>query len=132
MCAIKIKGLQELSRLLDNIDVEVDKIVKEVLLLSANEILQDALSRLPSGSGNVRSSFAIEVDDDGWKCIIYSDEEVAAYIEFGTGDFAKAYLAGKPREIVDEAIKFYIDGSLKMPSQPYLFHAYLSRIDKIV
>lgn len=132
MCSFQIKGLQSFTQMLDNIGIEVDKIVKEVLLLSANEILQDALSRLPSGSGNVRASFAIEVDDDGWKCIIYSDEEVAAYIEFGTGDFAKAYLAGKPQEVVDEAIKFYIDGSGKMPAQPYLFPAYLARRDKIV
>lgn len=132
MCAFKIKGLNELNRLLDKIDIEVDKIIKETLLFSANEILQDALSRLPVGSGNVKASFKVEVTDNGYVCTIFSDEEVAAYIEFGTGDYAKAYLAGKPQEIVDEAIKFFVNGKGKMPAQPYLFPTYLARRDKIV
>ena len=132
MCAFKIKGLQAFNRLLDKIDIEVDKIIKETLLFSANEILQDALSRLPVGSGNVKASFAISSEDNGYRVTIFSDEEVAAYIEFGTGDYAKAYLAGKPQEVVDEAIKFFVNGRGKMPAQPYLFPAYLARRDKIV
>src|SRR6185503_3890096 len=98
MCAFKIKGLNALNKLLSNAEKDIESIIKETLLVSANEILQDAMSRLPVGSGNVRASFAIQVTDNGYTVTIFSDEEVAAYIEFGTGDFAKAYLAGKPQE----------------------------------
>lgn len=132
MCAYKIKGLNKLNNLLSAIEVKVDSIVKEVLLRSANEILQDALSRLPAESSNVRSSFAVEVTENGYKCTIFSDTEVAAYIEFGTGDFAKAYLAGKPDELVKEAMKFYVNGKGTMPAKPYLFPAFLARRDKII
>lgn len=132
MCAFKVNGLAKLNRLIDNVELNIDRIIKETLLFSANEILQDALSRLPSGSGNVRASFAIQVTDNGYTATIFSDEEVAAYIEFGTGDFAKAYLAGKPPEMVAEAIKFFVNGKGKMPAQPYLFPAYLARRDGII
>lgn len=131
MCAfkVKIKGLQNL---LAKAEKDIDRIIKEVLLSSANSILQDALSRLPANSGAIRSSFAIAVTDNGYTVTIFSDEEVAAYIEFGTGDFAKAYLAGKPAEVVAEAIKFFVNGKGKMPAQPYLFPAYLARRDAIL
>jgi len=132
MCAFKIKGLNALNKLLSNAEKDIESIIKETLLVSANEILQDAMSRLPVGSGNVKASFAIQVTDSGYTVTIFSDEEVAAYIEFGTGDFAKAYLAGKPQEMVDEAIKFYINGKGKMPAKPYLFPAYLARRDRIL
>lgn len=132
MCTFKINGLKGLQGILTKAEKDVDSIIKEVLLNSANSILQDALSRLPADSGAIRSSFAIEVTDSGYKVTIFSNEEVAAYIEFGTGDFAKAYLAGKPKEIVDEAIKFYVNGKGKMPAQPYLFPAYLARRDGIL
>lgn len=48
----------------------------------------------------------------------------AAYVEFGTGQYAEKHTALLPDEWDDYAMKFYVDGKGKIPDVPYLFPAF--------
>ena len=54
-----------------------------------------------------------------------SIENVAAYIEFGTGLSAQQILAGYPSWIVDIAKEFYENGEGTLTGKPYLYNNYL-------
>lgn len=114
-----------------DLGVGIDKAVKDTLLEYAQKIFADAMSGLSSAS-NIKSSFQLSVSENSYTVTIFSDEEVAAYIEFGTGDFAATYLVGKPTEMVEDAMKFFVNGKGTMPPHPYLFPAFYKYRDEIV
>ena len=87
----------------------------------------EAMSSLKSPQ--VRSSFRLEIGE--LRAEIWSDDVLAAYIEFGTGPFAAAYLGGKPNEMTEEAIKFYVNGQGNLPASPYLFPAFYKYRDEM-
>lgn len=99
----------------------IESIVLDTIHEYGQKIFDEAMSGL-SDAPNIRSTFSIVKDKKG--SYIYSDEVIAAYIEFGTGNYAREYLNGRPQEMVDEAIKFYVNGQGTMPAQPYIFPAY--------
>lgn len=109
----------------------IDKVVKDTLLEYIQKIYQDAMSGL-KGASSVKSTFQVSVSDGGYTVTLFSDEEMAAYIEFGTGNFAATYLAGKPKEMVEDALKFFVNGKGTMPAKPYLFPAFYKYRDEIV
>lgn len=57
-----------------------------------------------------------------------SVSNIAAYIEFGTGLFAKELLAGYPKWIQEIAWKYYVSGKGTLKSRPYLFNNFLKFI----
>lgn len=122
------KALKQLK----SIPSETDKIIKSTLLKYARLILADAMANLPEGASSIRSSYHIDITDNGFTVKIYTDNEIAAYLEFGTGDYAKRYLSGQPDEVSKEAIKFLTTGKGTMEAQPYLFPAYYKYRDQIV
>lgn len=128
----KIKGFEQLKRVLSRVDSDVETIIKAVMLEYMQKIFNEALSNLPSSASSIRESYKLEVSEGGFRITIYTDNDFAAYIEFGTGEFAKAYLAGEPQEVTEEAIKFYINGEGKMPERPYLFPAYYKYKDEMI
>ena len=98
----------------------IELIVQDVCNKYALLIYQDAMVGLGNAE-NIKRSF--HVTNELGRVLIWTDNEIAAYIEFGTGNHAKAYLAGKPKEMVDEAIKFFVSGKGDMPAKPYFFPA---------
>lgn len=69
-----------------------------------------------------RSKFTVIKNNTG--AYIQTGSELVAYLEFGTGDHARRYLATQEKEVGEEAIKFYINGKGRMPARPHLFPAY--------
>lgn len=128
----KIKGLDKAVKQLNSFPSELDKLVKSTILKYAKLILNDAMSKLPAGASSIRSSYHIEVLDNGYTVKIYTDDELAAYIEFGTGDFASTYLSSQPKEVSEQAIKFFVSGDGTMPARPYLFPSYYSHKEAIL
>lgn len=107
---------------------DIDNIIQGVIQKYATRIFNDAMSNVRSQQ--VRSSFRLEIGQ--LRAEIYSNNELAAYIEFGTGDFAAQYLGGQPQEVRDEAIKFYVNGQGRIPASPYLFPVFYKYRDEMV
>ena len=127
-----IKGLKSLKIDLDRLPKNIDAIVSSVLSEYIRKIYNEAMSNLSDGSGMVRSSFNVEISNNGYRVSVFSDNELAAYLEFGTGRYAEQYLSGKPQEMRDEAIKFYVNGEGTLPARPYLFPAFYKYRDEIL
>lgn len=114
---------------LKGIDKKIDQIVKVTLSQYANLIFNEAMSKAPEGISN---TFRLKFEDDGLKISIYSDNVLAAYYEFGTGEFARNYLSGKPTEMIEDAIQFFVNGRGTLPAQPYLYPTYYKYKDEVV
>lgn len=124
MCAKSVNGFRQIQATLRKVERNTEKVVKSTLLEFGKKIYQEAMSGLPEGAKHLRGSFSVEKGDNGYRVTIFSNEEMAAYVEFGTGFWAKTYLAGQPLEMKVEAIKFFVNGKGKMPARPYLFPAF--------
>lgn len=119
-----MKGFNQLQKSLRSLDRDVDDVIKSTLLEYMQKILNEAKANLPSGASSVANSYHLTVSDSGYQVNIWTENEIAAYIEFGTGDYAEAYLRTQEDEVLEEAIKFYVTGEGNMPARPYLFPAY--------
>lgn len=119
-----MSGFNALRKSLMSLDKDVEQVIKDTLSEFMNKILNEALSNLPSGAGSVRSGYHITISDSGNLVTIWTENEVAAWIEFGTGDYAHDYLMTQEDEVLEEAVKFYVNGDGTMPARPYLFPAY--------
>lgn len=56
---------------------------------------------------------------------VMGDNEMAAYIEFGTGLSAQQILAPYPQWIRDIAWQFYVNGQGTLQGKPYLYNNFL-------
>lgn len=100
---------------------KIEDIISNTIHEFGDKIFKETLAGL-SGAESIKSTFNYEKEKN--RAYIYTDNDMAAYIEFGTGKFAEKYLANKPKEMVDEAMKFFINGEGTMPARPYLFKAF--------
>lgn len=57
---------------------------------------------------------------------------IAAYLEFGTGNFAAAYVPGIPKDWQELAQSFYVNGLGRMPASPYLYPAFLAATGSMI
>lgn len=117
------KDLKQLKKSLGDIPKQVDSLIQETLLEYANKIMAEIPTSLVS-------SYALTVEKN--RVIIWTENEIAAYIEFGTGQYATNYLSSQPQEVREQAIQFYVSGDGTMPANPYLFPAYFKYRDEIV
>lgn len=53
----------------------------------------------------------------------------AAYVEFGTGQFAADYVTGLPAELQEYAMQFFVSGKGRLPARPFLFPAYFKHLE---
>lgn len=121
--------MRGLEKSIKGLDKKISEVIKSTLLEYATLIFREAMSNL--GNSTIASTFHLEVSESGYRVTIYTDNEIAAYIEFGTGEFALNYLNGQPDEVKDEAIKFFVNGEGKMPAKPYLFPVYYKYKEEI-
>ncbi|MGJ1367405.1 hypothetical protein [Sphingobacterium spiritivorum] len=56
---------------------------------------------------------------------VMGSNDMAAYIEFGTGLSARSILANYPRWVQDIAMKFYVNGQGTLQGKPYLYNNFL-------
>lgn len=85
---------------------------------TANKIVQEASSAAPGSLSNTINS--TQTTPLGAQ-IIAGTSELAAYVEWGTGDYAKEYVATLSPEEQAEALTFFISGKGKGHPHPYFF-----------
>jgi hypothetical protein len=62
---------------------------------------------------------------------IIGGDDFSAYVEFGTGDNAKAYVSTLPKEAQAEALKFFVNGKGRSMPAPFFFPSIFRNRDKI-
>ena len=60
-----------------------------------------------------------------------SGDDIAAYLEFGTGKFAKAYLAGQSSQVQKFAYTFYVNGKGRLREHPYLLPSFFEEGERL-
>ncbi|TDO21887.1 hypothetical protein [Pedobacter duraquae] len=61
---------------------------------------------------------------DGYRIWVDAGK-MGAYIEFGTGEYAKETLSAYNKEWRDMAYEFFINGEGKLPARPYMYPAWV-------
>jgi len=93
----------------------------------ATEIVEDSKAAAPGSlPGHIYAT------QNETETIVFGGPEIAAYTEFGTGNFAKEYVASLPEEWKQEAIKFFITGKGHGAPHPFFFPAVLKHQDEIL
>lgn len=125
------------------------KEVKEIVELNTGDLEMEAIRNSPGPSDLIRTTFGTQTQDEirgqrnwspisqsigykiidgGLKGVVYVERsagELAAWVEFGTGQSAATYLATVPPEWRALAQKYYINGKGTIVNQPYLLPAYM-------
>lgn len=114
-------------RNLQQLDAKVLQAKKRGELRAATLIANDARS---NAKGSLGSKIAIAQNDI--TTTVIGGDNISAYVEFGTGDFAAAYLSTMPPEVKAEAEKFYVDGTGRIPANPFFFPAIFRNQDKVI
>jgi hypothetical protein len=102
----------------------------------SGSISQDQISEKRKGNGvPIAQAIGYIITNNGMSGTIYVEQsagELAAYVEFGTGQSAAAYLADKDPEWKATARKFYINGLGQITAQPFLLPAILRNEPKFI
>jgi len=75
----------------------------------------------------ISQAIGYRLSPDGFSGSVYvetSAGEIAIYVEFGTGQSARRYLATVPPEFRTVASRYYIDGKGTILNKPYLLPAF--------
>lgn len=145
-----IKGFDELAKRLAQLSKDFQNEVKEILERNVGDLEMEAIRNAPgpgdrinvvggsirqeSISNKRRGGTAINevigyvISANGFSGQVFVEKsagDIAAYVEFGTGQDASSYLATVEPEWREQARKFYVNGQGKIIGQPYLYPAYL-------
>lgn len=123
---MRIKGLEQAIK---RLTVDENKI-KQALEQGGKLILEQTRSSIQSQSGVLASSYNMRVtrDDNGWVVNVGSDLYLAAFFEFGTGDFVVV-----PSEVTDSyTMQWFVNGKGKLHAVPHLYPAWRMVAPKIV
>lgn len=115
-----IVGTDALLKKFKSFGQEGERKFVQVTKVAAEEIKEDAKSRVPVDTGKLRQSISSQKEEDiSYK--IYSAEPYAAYMEFGTGgsvDVPKGW-EGLAAKFKGKGIK-----KINLPAQPYMYPAF--------
>ena len=107
--------------------------VKAELLIRATQIEKDADSYKPYDGITVKRE---PPQDNGFTQLVSArfggNNKLAAYAEFGTGDYAAYFLSTNPQYIKDLARQYYVNGQGRLPSMPYITPAYIRERKKFL
>jgi len=142
------KGLESIESAFKRLESVITEEVKEIIEFTIGNIAMEAQRNAP-GSGDMveltKGSIAYDkiTQKKGWISInqaigykmapngesgeVFIDEsagDIAAWIEFGTGQSAKSYLATVPEEWREIASRYYVNGKGRIVNKPFLLPAY--------
>jgi|GEM_PF-3188790 len=146
----KFKNMAELSRAIDKLGSEFKEEVQGIVGFNLTEMEAQAKRDAPTSgekvrvggggrtidqldhknrwNGNIDQFINKEIATDGFSGTVLVEKaagEIAAYVEFSTGQSAKVYLATVPPEWRAAALKFLVDGKGKIIGKPYLYPAFV-------
>ena len=136
--AIKIKGLDQLTKDLRNFGQEGDRIVVKEIGLSAQKIENDAIARLPFELNFIRQRIDKDITEGGFRAVVgvqgIEENPLPVYHEFGTGAAASSLLKGSEYDDEIRQLAWYfkrpLDGNL--PASPYLFPSFFEERPKLI
>lgn len=123
---MKVHGLQEALKRL-NFD---ENKIKQALEDGGKLILDQAKANIAPQEGEVANSYNMFVtrDDQGWVVNVGSDLDLAAFFEFGTGDYVVI-----PSETTDAyTMQWFVNGKGTLHPVPHLYPAYRQYRDRVV
>lgn len=142
-------SFKEFSDKLNKLSKDFQQEVKEITEFNLGEIELQAIRDAPGGGDQIKTQNGTEsqtqiargrswtpisqaigysIDSSGYKGSVYVERsagEIAAWVEFGTGQSASSYLATVPPEWKSLAQLYYINGKGTIVAQPYLLPAFL-------
>ena len=119
-------GLDSVLRKFGKLPDRVVTLTKAAVSRNTDQIYAEAVSRVPKKLSRLAGSGQKNVTDlTGTVSFGGGGVDYAAYVEFGTGQFAKSYLGSMPNEIKSYAMTFFVNGQGRMPAQPFLIPAYI-------
>jgi HK97 gp10 family phage protein len=140
--SIKIKGLKELTAKLKKFGADGEKSVKRNLEFGATNIERQAINNAPAQivgvQLNIKQRIDKEVSNGGltWKVGVQGQQDLDAYIEFGTGqnfiDIVNADPEKYTQEIIALAFQFYKNGQGTLIGTPYLFPAFFEESPELI
>lgn len=117
-----------LDRKLKNLPTAIRGIVNNALKEYIERIYNEAMAKAPDAA---KHSYTVEIHPNEMRVELWTENELAAYLEFGTGGHAVKLLSGKPQEMSRDAMLFFKTGEGTLPAQPYLFPVYYKYKDQI-
>jgi len=146
-----VKGFKQLSAALSKLGAKVTQEVKEIVAINTGDLELAAIRDAPDGGDPIRTTFGTESQEqvargrswvpisqaigsqespDGLSGTVFVERsagEVAAWVEFSTGQDAAAYLSTVDKEWRDEARRFYVNGKGSIIGKPYIWPNYLKQ-----
>lgn len=110
-----------IAKLNKNAGVFINKI-DTIISDNVKEAEQAAKSNLPAQYGQLKASISSNKIDQ-LKYQLRADKDYAAYVEFGTGDFAANYVSSLEPEWEKLASTFIVNRNGRMPEEPYFYPA---------
>ena len=117
---MQLKGFDTALAALKKKQKSIRAVTNQVLYESGQEIL--ARARAKCEFPEIKSELTLQYINGAW--VVSTKTPESAYVEFGTGLFAKRYVPGLPGSWQAMAWTFYINGKGRTPSYPYLYPAY--------
>lgn len=118
------QAIEQLQSVLINSKSAMKKGEKKV----ADIIVEEAKSEAPGLLSNKIYNHQTEEET-----IIVGGDDLSAYVEFGTGEFAAEYTSTLPPEIQKEAYDlFFVNGKGKGRQQPFFYPAIFHNQDNVI
>jgi HK97 gp10 family phage protein len=119
-------GLDNVLKKFGKLPDRVVTLTKAAVSRNTDQIYAESMSQVPKNLNKLAGSGQKNVTDlTGTVSYGGGGVDYAPYVEFGTGPFAKSYLAGMNKEIKTYAMTFFVNGQGRMEAQPFLIPAYL-------
>lgn len=151
-----VTGANDITAAFANLEARAVKEVKEIIELNIGDMAEEARRNAP-GSGDmiatqggsikfddiksnrgftpISQAITYKIENGGLKgsvTVEISAGEVAAYVEFGTGQSAASYLLTVPTEWREIARKYYVNGKGTIIAAPFLLPAFMKYSVKAV
>ena len=134
---IRVQGLTDAIMELRKKGDKAEKIIKQKLSDTAQEILLDAKEDAPFGPGlTIKQRLDANALNGGlsFKIGVQGTLDIDAYYEFGTGLSAQQILSSPlyTNEMRDLAMMFFKDGKGRLRGEPYLFPNFVKHTANLV
>lgn len=121
---------QQAIQQLQNLAKNSPEAMKKAEFTVNNNIALTAIQLAPENTGQLVNS--IEIKQDGTKSSIVIGAPYSAYVEFGTGQFAKEYVASLPDSWKEEAMKFFVNGEGHTQPHPFFYPAVNQHLPELI
>lgn len=117
-----------------DINAELGASVEEMATMAKSLALKNQLGNREGKKTGLLASkiFAKKIPNIKIGYTLIADTRYAPYVEFGTGKYAATYVPNLDEEWQMIAKQYYVDGSGRVPAQPYFYPSVKSIFPKLI